>query len=127
MKKKNLNHRGHREKKKKFAFFLLFSLSDLCALSVLCGFFFIFYAFILCDCLSGHRRLPSLYRIKLREAQKARGAQGIEAEILFCRLAAKKIGAESPVFLPVLRAKKCAKMTDMSEKSKRRSPDHRQR
>jgi hypothetical protein len=27
----------------------------------------------------------------------SRNAQGIEAEILFCRLAAKKIGAESPV------------------------------
>jgi hypothetical protein len=30
--------------------------------------------------------------------KSARGARGIAAEILFCREAAKKIGAESPVF-----------------------------
>jgi hypothetical protein len=30
----------------------------------------------------------------------ARGAQGIEAKILFYREAVKKIAAESPVFLP---------------------------
>jgi hypothetical protein len=35
---------------------------------------------------------------KLREAQQARGAQGIAAEILFYRFAVKKIEAESPVF-----------------------------
>jgi hypothetical protein len=35
-------------------------------------------------------------------------AQGIAAEILFCGPAAKKIGAESPVFLPAGRTKKCA-------------------
>jgi hypothetical protein len=37
----------------------------------------------------------------------ARGAQGIAAEILFCRKAAKKIGAESPVFARQ-GAQKCA-------------------
>jgi hypothetical protein len=37
-------------------------------------------------------------------------AQGIEAEILFCRKAAKKIGAESPVFLSAKRTKKCAQI-----------------
>jgi hypothetical protein len=39
---------------------------------------------------------------------EARGARGIAAEILFCGAAAKKIGAESPVFLPG-RAKKRAR------------------
>jgi hypothetical protein len=37
-------------------------------------------------------------------------AQGIEAEILFCRTAAKKIAAESPVFLSASRTKKCARI-----------------
>jgi hypothetical protein len=35
-------------------------------------------------------------------------AQGIEAEILFCRGAAKKIGAESPVSGALKKRRKCA-------------------
>jgi hypothetical protein len=37
-------------------------------------------------------------------------AQGIEAEILFCGEAAKKIAADSPVFCGVPRRKKCAQI-----------------
>jgi hypothetical protein len=56
-----------------------------------------------------------MWRILSREARKARGAQGIGAEILFYRFAVKKIEAESPVFLPAPRAKKCAKPTNMKK------------
>jgi hypothetical protein len=35
---------------------------------------------------------------KIRQGRRILTAQGIEAEILFCRFAVKKIGVESPVF-----------------------------
>jgi hypothetical protein len=40
-------------------------------------------------------------------------AAWIAAEILFCRKAAKKIGAESPVFCGVMRRKKCAQIPSL--------------
>jgi hypothetical protein len=56
---------------------------------------------------AGQQHVPLLCGIVLREAQKTLGAQGIVAEILFCGRAAKKIAAESPVFLRLCRKKMC--------------------
>jgi hypothetical protein len=47
--------------------------------------------------------------LRSRVARKARGAQGIEVEILFYREAVKKIEAESPVFARVC-GQKCAQI-----------------
>jgi hypothetical protein len=59
------------------------------------------------------RLFPLLWGIRLREAQKDRGAQGIEAEILFCGHVRKKDCSGKPGFFARLWAKKCAMMINI--------------
>jgi hypothetical protein len=63
------------------------------------------------ETLLSRKGVVAILRGKIVACPKA--AQGIGAEILFCRFAAKKIGADSPVFACL--ARKNAPITDFKK------------